>query len=187
MKPLIKLGIRVTYYPSLWFNRVMTTLGYWRSWDWVDDQVLLGVVPSRKDLRLLAKMGVGAVVNMCEEFGGDTDELAACSLTQLYLPTMDYHSPTTQDMVAGVRFMREQIASGKKVLVHCKAGRGRSATLVVCYLMAAHGLSADEAFARTKKARSHVNSGIRYRPAVREIERMLRDGSFSSATLIATG
>ena len=33
-------------------------------------------------------------------------------------------------------FIKEQIESGKKTYIHCKAGRGRSVTIAVGYLMA---------------------------------------------------
>ena len=41
--------------------------------------------------------------------------------------------------------MNEQIAAGGKVYVHCKAGRARSATVAMCWLMKAKNMSAEEA------------------------------------------
>ena len=35
----------------------------------------------------------------------------------------------------GVAFIEEMNQNEKTVYVHCKAGRGRSTTLVACYLM----------------------------------------------------
>ena len=35
----------------------------------------------------------------------------------------------------GVEFIEEMNLSENSVYVHCKAGRGRSTTLVACYLM----------------------------------------------------
>ena len=55
---------------------------------------------------------------------------------QLRLRTVDFNNvPSQEKLKAGVEFIEETKQSGKSVYVHCKAGRGRSATLVACYLM----------------------------------------------------
>ena len=42
---------------------------------------------------------------------------------------------------------------GGRVYVHCKAGKGRSSSLVLCYLISKYGYTVDEAlvFLRTKR------------------------------------
>ncbi|MCG3126807.1 MAG: hypothetical protein CHACPFDD_01662 [Phycisphaerae bacterium] len=173
MVALLRVAVHVTYFPSLWFNRLMCATGLWRRWNWVDDDVLIGAVPTRGDLRELAGMRVGAIVNMCEEFSGFAPELRALDMRQLYLPTLDYHSPSAARLREGVEFIERQIAEGRKVYVHCKAGRGRSATLVLCYLMRRYGLDPRSAQTRLKTARPHVNSRLSERQAVRDFARLL--------------
>src|SRR5262245_23160471 len=173
---LLRGAIRAGYYPSLWFSRLMTAAGIWRWWDEVDEHVIIGAVPSRADLARLRELGVGAVVNMCEEFAGHQDTLSRHGLDQLCLPTLDYHPPSESDIRRGIRFMLDHAAAGRKIYVHCKAGRGRSATLVLCYLMAAHGWTATQAYGRLKSARPHVTRGLSQRAVVSAIERSVRSG-----------
>lgn len=176
---LLRSAIRSGYYPSLWFSRAMWLLGRWHWWDQVEDGLLFGAVPSRREVRQLATLGVGAVVNLCEEFDGHTCELAASGVVHLHLPTLDYHCPTEPDLVRGISFILEHRSATTSVYVHCKAGRGRSATMVLCYLMAAHGIDAREAYARVKAARPHVTRGLYDLPGVRAIESRVRAGEWS--------
>jgi hypothetical protein len=45
------------------------------------------------------------------------------------------------------------VAAGKRVLVHCHAGRSRSVCIVAKYLMDSQGISSDEALAQIRKKR----------------------------------
>jgi atypical dual specificity phosphatase len=64
--------------------------------------------------------------------------------------------------------MREQIAKGGKVYVHCKAGRGRSATVVLCWLVDAKNMTPDEAQSLLFEKRPHVNKHLADRQVVQE-------------------
>ncbi len=170
MNPLNHLLIRAAYYPTLWYNRVMCSLGIWRKWDWVDSFILLGAVPSPRDVARLKSLGIRAVVNLCEEFDGHRSAMTECGIIQLHLPTYDYHCPSRAKLLCGVEFMSEQINAGRKIYVHCKAGRGRSATLVLCFLMTTRGISAKEAEDIVRKSRLQVDGNLAERPPVRTIE-----------------
>ncbi len=174
MKAIRRIAVRLAFYPTLGIARAMEMLGLWHRWDWVNDDVLLGALPVRADLAKLQAMGVGAVVNLCDEFAGYVDALGELGLEQLHLPILDYHSPQEAEVLAGIRFMVGQVGAGRKVYVHCKAGRGRSATLVLCYLMASAGMTADEAYEKVRAARPQVDGGLADRPVVREMERLIQ-------------
>ena len=75
----------------------------------------------------------------------------------LQLHTADiFHSPTLDKLNQGVEFMKQIVAEGNTVYVHCKAGRTRSATLVGCYLIDKHRFTPKEAESYMKQRRSHV-------------------------------
>lgn len=50
------------------------------------------------------------------------------------------------------------VCRGESVYVHCKAGRGRSTTIVLCYLCMYHGLTPHEAHLFIKKLRPQISA-----------------------------
>ena len=179
-KTLLRILIRLAYYPSLVFNRGMCLIGLWRRWDRIDEHLIIGAKPARSDIAKLKAIGVGAIVNMCREFDGHEDEMAAAQVTQLYLPTLDFHSPTEEDMIRGVEFMQQQAEAGNSIYVHCKAGRGRSVTLGVCYLIAAPRIGGHDAYDRIREVRPQIDRGIVQRECVHAVERAVADGKLAS-------
>lgn len=164
--PLVRLLIRASFYPTLFLNRAMCAVGVWRRWDWIDEHVAVGALPSVRFLQQLADASISALVNLCVEYGGNKRRLAALGITQLHLPTLDYHRPSADDIARAVDFIKQQIEAGKKTYIHCKAGRGRSATIAVGYLMAARQIGAKEAFLHVKSIRPNIDSDIPRAPEV---------------------
>lgn len=66
-----------------------------------------------------------------------------------------------------VRFIEGHVAKGGRVFVHCRCGIGRSATVVLCYLIATYGMQLDDAVEHLRLVRPEVGSGIAKYPTVR--------------------
>ena len=163
---------RLIFYPTLLWNVV---LGRWlklRNWrDPIDDHVVLGAFPFSKDVSELAAEGVKAVVNTCEEYAGPQKEYARYGIEQMRMPTIDFTHPSFVDVNRAVDFIQENVDAGKTVYIHCKAGRGRSATVAICWLMKSKQISADAAQKWLIEKRHHVNHHLPSRPVVQEFER----------------
>ena len=56
-----------------------------------------------------------------------------------------------------INFIKEQGIGEKRVYVHCKAGKGRSASVVMCYLCQKHQISAEESFDMLKSKRKQID------------------------------
>ena len=83
-----------------------------------------------------------------------TEWYQSCDIAHIVLPTTDYMFAPTEDKTRrGLDFMRENVEKGNTVYVHCKAGRGRSTTLVLCYLVEYENMTPVEArdFVREKR------------------------------------
>ncbi|HLX64642.1 MAG TPA: phosphatidylglycerophosphatase and protein-tyrosine phosphatase 1 family protein [Planctomycetota bacterium] len=159
---------RLLFYPTLFWNVLLNRLlpnRHW--WDWIDDTVLLGALPLKRDVPILKTLGIGAVVNTCQEYGGPLRAYEQAGIEQFRIPTVDFTPPSLDDIEKSVRFIQAQAAAGKKVYVHCKAGRGRSATVVICYLIA-KGYSPEAAQKLMLERRRQVLERVYTREVVRE-------------------
>lgn len=79
----------------------------------------------------------------------------------------DYRPVPHKDIILGTKFLHEQLSGRQSigadigkiydVYTNCKSGKGRSATMVVAYLMQYRGLPLDEAVDLVKKQRPEVS------------------------------
>jgi atypical dual specificity phosphatase len=171
MKKILWLKARLIFYPTLFWNML---LGRWlktRNWyDLIAPHVIVGAFPFRRDVAGLAANGVRAVVNTCEEYGGPLQEYDQHGIEQFHMPTIDFTHPAYDDVVKAVEFIEANVRDEKTVYIHCKAGRGRSATVAICWLMKHFGISASDAQKRLLDQRPHVNARLTERPVVKRFE-----------------
>jgi atypical dual specificity phosphatase len=164
---LRRFVVRLLFHPTLWWNRLLhRALPSRRWWDRIDAHVLLGALPIEHVLPELQAEGVRAVVNLCEEFPGPVEAYARMGIEQLHLPTIDFSPPTLADIERGVAFIQAHAGKGETVYVHCKAGRGRSATVVICWLVKTNGLSPTDAERFVRERRPHIAHGLHRRREV---------------------
>lgn len=62
---------------------------------------------------------------------------------------------------------------GGKILVHCKAGISRSATICIAYLMVHKSLTLDQAFDHVRSRREIISPNMSFMQQLFEFERML--------------
>ncbi len=106
----------------------------------------------------LTALRVTAVVCLLQEHEPRLDPRAFGAVHVLALPTPDYTSPTEKQIREAVDFVSRHRAAGNVVLIHCRAGRGRSAVCSVAYLCTIEGLSVREAHREVRKCRRSISS-----------------------------
>jgi atypical dual specificity phosphatase len=156
------------HYPTLYYNQALCAVLPWRHWwDWIAPDVLLGALPFASSVQALSDLEIRGVVNTCAEYAGPLDAYARAGIEQLHIPTVDFTPPTLEDCQRAVAFIEAQHAEGRKVYLHCKAGRARSATVALCWLIATRGLTPEQAQAHLLRYRPHVKRGLERRAVVR--------------------
>ena len=166
------LKARIVYYPTLGWNVLLGRILKVRNWwDPIDDVVVIGAMPFRSDVAAMKQLGITGVVNTCQEFSGPQDLYQKHAMEQLRVPTIDFTHPSLENVERAVAFIETQAAAGGKVYVHCKAGRARSGTVVVCWLIRSKAMSRQEAQKRLLEQRPHANPRIDQRPVVIEFEK----------------
>lgn len=176
MKALRRIYARLVFHPTLLWNLFNArVLKRWNWWDLVDDVVIIGALPSVAHVEELKTLGVVAVVNTCAEYHGPVVAYETAGIDQLSIPTVDYTAPTLENVQKAVDFIQRHADEDGMVYVHCKAGRARSATIVVCWLMQSQGMTPDEAQAFLKQRRDHVHPRIAEREVVKQFHQRLTD------------
>lgn len=115
-------------------------------WNTINDKIILGALPLTLDHCNQIKQKAHAILSIVEPFelkgvGLLSDPVTEenwkeAGLEQKQLSVIDGAAPTIEQIKEGVEFIYDQADKNHKVVyVHCKAGRGRSATLVICYLI----------------------------------------------------
>ncbi len=92
----------------------------------------------------------------------------------------DFTAPTLDQIDEFVTFVDAKHAEGKKVLVHCYAGRGRTGTMLAAYLIH-QGVSSDAAIREIRERADKAYGTLRgviepeQEDVLREYARSLRD------------
>jgi protein-tyrosine phosphatase len=122
-----------------WFDQITPA-------DRVPAELWLGGAPHyQRDYDFLVMHNIRAVINIRSERADDTDFYAAHDIAHLRILVPDVWVPDEQAITDSVNWMKQQVADGRSVLVHCAKGRGRSATILAGYLMREAGLTYEEA------------------------------------------
>jgi protein-tyrosine phosphatase len=103
---------------------------------WINHQLAVGHAPMFDvDLDVLRDNGIDAIVNLCGEFCDLHELQSEAGFEVHYVPIADECAPDLAAMEAAFAWVDDIIAQGRKVLVHCRFGVGRTGTFVTGYLM----------------------------------------------------
>ncbi|KAK3165386.1 hypothetical protein QOZ80_1AG0032530 [Eleusine coracana subsp. coracana] len=159
-RALVGAGARVLFYPTLLYNVLRNRFeADFRWWDRVDQFLLLGAVPFPSDVLRLKQLGVHGVVTLNEPYETlvPTSLYQAHGIDHLVIPTRDYmFAPSLEDICRAIDFIHWNTSHGSTTYVHCKAGRGRSTTIVLCYLIKYRSMTPEEALDHVRSIRPRV-------------------------------
>ena len=121
-----------------------------RGGDWLEDEI-----------RSLKASGIDVVVSLLEnqeiEELDIVEEQSLCEsngISFLSFPIKDRDVPSsTQETLKFAQSILNLLGTGKHVVIHCRAGIGRSSVIAACVLMMMSGVDVDAAFRRIESAR----------------------------------
>lgn len=153
------------YSVSFAYNDMMRTTGQWDWWNKILStnaaSLLLGALPviqiNTNDLVTLRDIEkIGAILSVTEVSENTSEGYLTSTVTpsdwmkhnirHLQIPAPDFKTIPLDMVCRGVEFIHMNLEENRNVYVHCKAGRARSALVVMCYMIRYRKYSASEAY-----------------------------------------
>jgi protein-tyrosine phosphatase len=125
---------------------------------WVTERLAVGHAPmSYDELESIREQGIDGIVNLCGEYADLYQIEKRYGFEVYYLPVDDDQAPSLRELEKALDWLDESLYLGKKVLVHCTHGIGRTGTFVTSYLLR-RGFSLKLARQKLKRTRADFTS-----------------------------
>jgi len=111
---------------------------------WITEDLAIGGQILPEEWPTIAAAGIRAVVDCRFEACDPVDVLRDLDIAFLHLPTADASAFSLEMVTEGVDWIEHQLAAGRRTLIHCQAGRGRS-VLIGAAVLTRRGLAPEDA------------------------------------------
>jgi atypical dual specificity phosphatase len=113
-----------------------------------------GFINSKTELDYLIEQGVSAILTLTTSSLSD-EVISNDSVTYKHIPIVDHSLPSINNLVDSVTFINECISNNKPVVVHCRAGIGRTGTVLGALLITS-GMTVESSVKEVRKKRPGV-------------------------------
>jgi atypical dual specificity phosphatase len=145
------------------------------NFSWVIDGKLAGCgLPVTEDeFEWLVDQGIRSIVTV-REVGLPSDWIDGVDIDYLHLTVEDFGAPTIEELDQAIGFIDQQISSGRPVVVHCAAGKGRTGAVLAAYLVKRQNLTAERAIEKLRSMRPGSVQSVSQETLVSMYEKYLR-------------
>jgi hypothetical protein len=162
---------RILFEILLLTHVVKEAMGRWVWWHKITPNLYLGSMPmsSKNHQRIFTQdLGISAVLAINEpyELGSGTlaghpvseAEWKKVDVQRLVISSPDFIPPAHELLHQGADWINECVLDKRTVYVHCKSGIGRSASIVLAYLVKYHGMTTSSAHDKVYRIRPYIIS-----------------------------
>jgi len=120
---------------------------------WVDNHVAGSGRPmTLEQLRWIRGRGIETIISLTEN-QLPREWIRELGFRYFHTPILDHSAPSPEKLKQIVDLILGEVRAGRKVLIHCAAGLGRTGTVLAAYLIARKRMSAEEAMELVRKLR----------------------------------
>ena len=116
---------------------------------WINEQIAVSGAFRDRDIPLLRKQGINAVLDVRSERRDNEDLLKKQGMDYLQVKVDDTFSPSFDQLEDVMDFVEPLLDGGRKVLIHCQNGAGRS-NLVTVVVLVRQGMEVSDAIQLVK-------------------------------------
>lgn len=146
LRPAWSFVVRVVLLPYLILGAAALYAARWFDKEGLLNPVapglFIGRLPFPFELSKLRTAGIGAVLNLCWEFPQLSGIDGEPGIKTARAPILDGSPPTDRQFQEAIQTVERWRAEGRRVLVHCAQGHGRTATITAAILIRL-GLASD--------------------------------------------
>jgi protein-tyrosine phosphatase len=101
---------------------------------WINEQIGVGRAFHDADVPYLKRMGIDAIIDVRSEYCDNQELIRNFGLEFLHVGIDDGYTPTFEQLERIFNFVDPLLDEGKKILVHCQNGYGRSPLVAIAIL-----------------------------------------------------
>lgn len=144
----------------------------------VGENLFIGDKLTPSDVAILADKNIKAVLDVTAEFESLDWTLANETISYHNIPILDHSTPREKELSQAIIWIKNQQLHKGPVLIHCALGRGRSALIVIAYLLSqSTHKKISTVLNELRKTRSTVNLNKRQ---MKLLERSIQEKQLSS-------
>jgi atypical dual specificity phosphatase len=145
------------------------------NFSWVAEGKLAGsgLPVTQDEFKWVVDKGIKSIVTV-REVPLPSEWFDGADIDYLHLMVEDYGAPALEVLDEAVNYIDREIGSGKAVLVHCAAGKGRTGAVLAAYMIKKENLSAEQAIERIRLMRPGSVQSITQETALSMYEKYLK-------------
>jgi atypical dual specificity phosphatase len=144
------------------------------NFSWVIEGKLAGCgLPVTEDeFKWVVDKGIKSIVTV-REVPLPSEWFDAGDIDYMHLRVEDFGAPTMEELDEAVDFIDKKIRTGKPVLVHCAAGKGRTGAVLAAYMVKKQNLTAKQAIEKLRIMRPGSVQSVTQETALSMYEKYL--------------